>query len=238
MQYRLKLEPAILHFRFLMHHQYSLIGTLLNDIYITGATDNREAIQYMECWEFLMIMEHVEYQQYEKEEFKTLFYRYADLSIEEKNDQVMSLSRFSKLCMMKNYLSKETQKGYFKKYKISNNFNFDSFSMKFRSEYMVASSDDQNMITNLFYKIDYSEIDEKKLIDNINYTISHRHYFSMKGLQSTFLMLTNKANQIYSQFTVKYNILPEEYHFFIQMHDREVYEEDTKKYRNVQLLSL
>jgi hypothetical protein len=115
-----------------------LVGSLLNDIYIIGATEQRKSAQFLECWEFLMIMEHIQ-PDYKREEYKEMFYKHADLSIQGKNEQVMSLSRFAKLCMMKNLLSKRHQNLFMKKYKVlsSSNFNFDVFCNKFRSEYMV-----------------------------------------------------------------------------------------------------
>ena len=86
-----------------------------------------------------MIMEHIE-QDYKRDDYKEMFYKHADLSIQGKNEQVMSLSRFAKLCMMKNLLSRKSQNSFLKKNKIGSSatFNFDVFCTRFRSEYMVA----------------------------------------------------------------------------------------------------
>lgn len=69
-------------------------------------------------------------------------------------------------------------------------------------------------------KNEVNEVDEKRLIDNINFALTHRHYFSMKGIQSTFAMLTNKANKVYCEYLVKNTIFPDEYFPFMQLYEK------------------
>lgn len=140
MLFLIKLEPVLLHYRFLLKQQSSLVGSLINDIYIIGATDERREMQFLECWEFLLIIENVEPEKFNKAELKELFYKHADLSVEQGGEQVISMNRFAKLCMMKNLLSKRAQKNYFKKHKIGTSFQFDQFATKFRTDYMVGSA--------------------------------------------------------------------------------------------------
>ena len=82
-------------------------------------------------------------------------------------------------------------------------------------------------------KNETNEIDEKKLINNINYAITHRHYFSMRGLQSTFAMLTNKANKVHCEFLVKNTLLPDEYFPFMQYFEKWQVKVDEKKFRAI-----
>lgn len=133
-----KLEPALLHYKFLITQQSSLVGSMVNDIYLVGTTDDSRVTPHLECWEFLLILENVESQVFKKDEFKELFFKYADIYVEGKVGQLMSLSRFCKLCLMKSFLSVNAQKVFFKKHRIKTDFDFDSFSSRFHSEYMVA----------------------------------------------------------------------------------------------------
>lgn len=137
-QYIIKLEPTILHYKFLLTQQSSLLGSLLNDLYILNVKDEERQGDFLECWEFLMIIEHVEPAEYNRESLKELFFKNADTTLKSRQTQVMSLSRFSRLCVMKGYLSKLSQKAYFKKSKITHSFNLDNFCSKFRSEYMAS----------------------------------------------------------------------------------------------------
>lgn len=83
-------------------------------------------------------------------------------------------------------------------------------------------------------KFESTEIDEKKLIGNINYALTHRHYFSMLGLQSTFHILTMKANQIYADFLIKHYLFPEEYFTISQYYDQLRDREEQKKLEEMQ----
>lgn len=111
---------------------------MVDNIYLVGATDDSRATPHLECWEFLLILENVEPQAFKKDEFKELFFKYADIADENSSGHLMSLSRFCKLCLMKTFLSVQAQKLFFKKHKIKPDFDFDSFSNRFHSEYMVA----------------------------------------------------------------------------------------------------
>ena len=113
---------------------------MVNDIYLVGASDDPRIVPHLECWEFLMILENVEPQLFRRNEFKELFYKYADIYVEGKTGQLMSLSRFCKLCLMKSLLSVEAQKTFFKQHKVKPDFDFDAFSSRFHVEYMVAES--------------------------------------------------------------------------------------------------
>lgn len=113
---------------------------MVNDIYLVGASEDSRAIPHLECWEFLLILENVEPQDFKREEFKQLFYKYADISVEGKSGKFMSLSRFCKLCLMKNLLSVDAQKAFFKQHKIKADFDLETFSSRFHSDYMVAIS--------------------------------------------------------------------------------------------------
>lgn len=137
LKYHLILEPALLHYKFLFAQQLSLVGSMLGDIYLIGTSDDSRTTPHLECWEFLMILEHLDPDTFERQEFKELFYMYADLTVEGTTGQLMSLTRFCKLCLMRNLLSIESRKAYFKKHRISNMFDFEDFSKQFHSCYMV-----------------------------------------------------------------------------------------------------
>lgn len=96
----------------------------------------------------------------------------------------------------------------------------------------------QTKIANIFYKLESSEINEKKLIDNINYAIAHRHSFSMKGLQSTFVMLTNKANRMYAEFLIKNVYLPDEYFSIVRFHEKVAQEQEESRVKAIAPASL
>ena len=75
---------------------------------------------------------------FKRDEFKELFYKYADISVEGKSGHFMSLSRFCKLCLMKSLLSVNAQKAFFKQHRIKPDFDLEDFSSRFHSDYMVA----------------------------------------------------------------------------------------------------
>lgn len=150
LKYHIILEPAMLHYKFLYSQQLSLVGSMLGDIYLICTTEDSNIAPHIECWEFLMILEHLEPETFERQEFKELFYKYADLIVEGTTGQMMSLTRFCKLCLMRNLLSMESRKAYFKKHRISNMFDFEDFSKQFHSCYMVTSIYCSNVCLRLF----------------------------------------------------------------------------------------
>lgn len=223
--YKIRIEPIISHYYYLWDKQNSLVDSIIGNLWITYDNENNNQ-NMLESWEFGLLCQYIESSNYEEESTRLLFYRHADSKLDYRDIPAMSLSRFARVCLIKQIMTKEEEKRYHKNTKRVMFSNLEVFTQKYRTFYRVSlAMTFKSKLKSILSTLDDHRINYDKLFDKIDYALANKFTFSKKAIQSTFYILESEVRAIYLDNLVKNTFMCDELGMLLDLHKDNVSED-------------
>jgi hypothetical protein len=175
-------------------------------LYIIADVNDNDIFEF---WELLMIIKYVEPQHYNLETLLQIWYENADVYMGVDSFPCMSIQKFSIICLIRQWLSKESLGDYQGRHNLWDL----SDEKEFCKSYLEKN---QKRLFSIFEKTNISYICHAKILKKIEFAIYNEYFCSFKAIKSTYTMILCEANSLEADREIHDNLFPLEYECILE----------------------